>query len=183
MRRRFGYLSLLILPGPGHYVFTYAINGVSQAPVSTSSDPYTLNATLAGTYTIVNVSDATGCTNIGFGSALVTYYLRPPENYQRRSNLCGGASTILTIDLYRNTTIYIYLYRRNIQSHCSELPSSVYKFRLPCSNFNIYTCFPYRREQLHRQLIRFSSRQCQYILLFLLLPGPTLPATMTIQVL
>ena len=43
--------------GTAPFNFTYAINGVPQAPVSTSSNPYIINATLAGTYTIVNITD------------------------------------------------------------------------------------------------------------------------------
>ena len=48
--------------GTGPYTFTYALGGVPQPPVATAANPYTLNVTAAGTYTIVNVSDA-NCTN------------------------------------------------------------------------------------------------------------------------
>ena len=74
-----GSMSLFVdFTGTGPYTFTYAVNGVPQTPVATSSDPYTLTATLAGTYTIVNVTDATGCTNTGFGSAHITYFQSQP---------------------------------------------------------------------------------------------------------
>jgi PKD repeat protein len=82
--------------GTGPYTFTYAINGVPQAPVNTEADPFTLNATLAGTYTIVNVTDATGCTNIGFGSAVISYYPRPTGIISGGATLCGGASSTVT---------------------------------------------------------------------------------------
>ena len=105
-----GSASLFVdFTGTGPYVFTYAINGVSQAPVNTSADPYTLNATLAGTYTIVNVSDATGCTNSGFGSALVSYFPKPSGTISGGATLCSGASTTLTMS-FTGVAPYTFTY-------------------------------------------------------------------------
>ena len=73
--------------GTGPYTFTYAINGVSQVPVATPANPYTLVATAAGTYTIVNVTDA-NCTNNGSGTATVTYFPQP-------TGTISGTHTIL----------------------------------------------------------------------------------------
>ena len=84
--------------GTAPFDFTYAINGVAQPPVSTSDNPYIINATLAGTYTIVNVSDATtGCTNIGSGSATITYFPQPTGIISGGGELCRGSSATLTI--------------------------------------------------------------------------------------
>ena len=95
--------------GTGPYTFTYAINGVSQAPVATASDPYTLVATQAGTYTIVSVTDATGCTNTGLGSALVTYYPQSTGTISGGATMCGGAPTTLTIT-FTGTAPYTFTY-------------------------------------------------------------------------
>ncbi len=83
--------------GTAPFNFTYAINGVSQAPVSTSSNPYTINAILAGTYTIVNVTDNTGCTNNGSGSAVITYFPKPTGIISGGGELCRGSSATLTM--------------------------------------------------------------------------------------
>jgi PKD repeat protein len=95
--------------GTGPYVFTYAINGVSQAPVNTASDPYTLSVTQAGTYTIVNVSDATGCNNNGFGSAFISYYPKPTGIISGGTTLCRGASATLTMT-FTGTPPYTFTY-------------------------------------------------------------------------
>jgi hypothetical protein len=83
--------------GTAPFNFTYAINGISQTPVSTSSNPYTINATLQGTYTIVNVTDNTGCTNSGSGTATVTYFPRPTGIISGTAEMCRGNSTTLTM--------------------------------------------------------------------------------------
>ena len=83
--------------GTAPFNFTYAINGVPQAPISTSSNPYTINATLAGTYTIVNVTDNTGCTNTGSGSTTITYFPKPTGIISGTTELCRGNSTTLTM--------------------------------------------------------------------------------------
>ncbi len=59
--------------GEGPWVFTYAINGNNQPPITTSENPYTLQASQPGTYTLVSVSTQIGnCTGTVSGSATVT---------------------------------------------------------------------------------------------------------------
>ncbi len=83
--------------GIAPFNFTYAINGVSQVPVATSSNPYTINATVQGTYTIVNVTDNTGCTNTGSGSAIVTFFPKPTGIISGTAEMCRGNSATLTM--------------------------------------------------------------------------------------
>ncbi len=53
--------------------FTYAINGVPQTPIQTSTNPYTLMATQPGTYTLVNVSTVgANCLGTVSGTSTVT---------------------------------------------------------------------------------------------------------------
>jgi PKD repeat protein len=82
--------------GTGPYFFTYALNGVPQVPVATAADPYTLNVTLAGTYTIVNVSDV-NCTNTGTGTTTVTYFPKPTGIISGTGEMCLGGSKTLTM--------------------------------------------------------------------------------------
>ncbi len=59
--------------GEGPWVFTYAINGVNQAPITTSENPYTIQATQPGTYTLVSVAtQVSNCSGTVSGSATVT---------------------------------------------------------------------------------------------------------------
>jgi PKD repeat protein len=81
--------------GVGPYTFTYALNGVPQAPVATGANPYTLNVTLDGTYTIVNVTDA-NCTNNGTGTTTVSFFPKPTGTISGTAEMCRGASTTLT---------------------------------------------------------------------------------------
>ncbi len=83
--------------GTAPFNFTYAINGVPQTPIATSSNPYIINATLAGTYTIVNITDNTGCTNTGSGSTTITYFPKPTGIISGGGELCRGSSATLTL--------------------------------------------------------------------------------------
>lgn len=55
----------------GPYLLTYSIDGVAQPPVTISSSPYQLPVTMAGTYSIVNVTDGNGCSAAGTGTGSV----------------------------------------------------------------------------------------------------------------
>jgi PKD repeat protein len=94
--------------GTGPYTFTYALNGVPQAPVATASDPYTLNVTAAGTYTIVNVTDA-NCTNNGTGTTTVTFFPLPTGTISGTAEMCRGASSTLTMS-FTGTAPYTFTY-------------------------------------------------------------------------
>ncbi len=83
--------------GTAPFSFNYAINGVAQDPVTTSDNPYIINATLAGTYTIVNITDATGCTATGTGSTTITYFPKPTGIISGLGELCRGGSLTLTM--------------------------------------------------------------------------------------
>jgi PKD repeat protein len=83
--------------GTAPFEFTYAINGVNQTPVHTSDNPYIINATQAGTYSIVSVSDATGCTAAGTGSTTITYFPKPTGIISGVGELCRGSSATLTM--------------------------------------------------------------------------------------
>ncbi|MCK6691055.1 MAG: SprB repeat-containing protein [Thermoanaerobaculia bacterium] len=59
--------------GEGPWTFTYRINGVNQTPITTSENPYTIQATQPGTYTLHNVtSSVANCTGTVSGSVTIT---------------------------------------------------------------------------------------------------------------
>ena len=94
--------------GTGPYSFTYAINGVPQAPIATGANPYTLNVATAGTFTIVNVSDA-NCTNTGTGTTTVSYFPQPTGTISGTAQVCAGGSATLTAS-FTGTAPYTFTY-------------------------------------------------------------------------
>jgi gliding motility-associated-like protein len=94
--------------GTGPFSFTYALNGVAQPPINTAADPYTLNVALAGTYSIINVSDA-NCTNNGTGNTTVSYFPKPTGLISGTNEMCLGNSTTLTFS-FTGTAPYTFSY-------------------------------------------------------------------------
>ncbi|HLP73377.1 MAG TPA: PKD-like domain-containing protein, partial [Bacteroidales bacterium] len=135
-----GSINLFVdFAGTGPFDFVYAINGVPQPPVSTSSDPYTLTATAAGTYTIVNVSDATGCNNTGFGSSLVSYYVKPTGTISGGATICGGATTTLTMT-FTGTTPFSFSYTDGTTTfNVPNYPDFVYTTTVTPATTRTYT--------------------------------------------
>ena len=99
---------LVSFTGIGPYTFTYAIDGVAQTPVSTASNPYALNVTAAGTYTIMNVSDA-NCTNNGTGTTTVSYFPKAEGIISGTAEMCKGISAVLTMT-FTGTPPYSFTY-------------------------------------------------------------------------
>ncbi len=87
------------LTGVAPWTVVYAINGASQPVLNIAASPYTLNANLAGNYTIVSVTDANLCSNTGIGNATVTYYPVPTATISGTTEMCAGGSAIITITL------------------------------------------------------------------------------------
>lgn len=89
----------VVLTGAAPWTFIYAINGVAQAPVNTNASSNTINASAAGTYTMVSVTDANTCTGIGSGTATVNFYTVPTATISGTAEICNGKNTMLTISL------------------------------------------------------------------------------------
>ena len=113
--------------GTAPYIFTYAINGVATGPISTSDNPYIINATLAGTYTIVNITDATGCTATGTGSTTITYFPKPTGIISGLGELCRGSSATLTMT-FTGVAPFTFTYGDGVNSDIlvSNHPNNVY---------------------------------------------------------
>jgi len=90
----------IALTGTSPWSVVYAINGVNQPAINNIlASPYTLNATAAGSYTVVSVTDANMCINTGIGNATVSYYPVPTATISGTTEMCSGGSAILTIAL------------------------------------------------------------------------------------
>ena len=79
--------------GTGPWTFVYAINGVNQPAITTSTNPYTINATQIGNYTLVSVFNNQGiqCNGTVSGTAAITQ-LNVTLSAQTTPSTCGEAN-------------------------------------------------------------------------------------------
>jgi len=97
-------VNINISGAPSPYTFTYALNGVSQTPVTNYSGPipYQINTMTPGLYTLVSVSNLV-CTGGGTvsGSATVTLVPLPHLTNIAPSPICSGVTfhADLTMDV------------------------------------------------------------------------------------
>ena len=125
--------------GLGPYIFTYAINGVTQVPINTLSDPYTLNATQEGTYTIVSVSDAIGCSNTGNESALVSHFPSPTGVIAGGTEICRDSSTVISM-VFTGTSPFTFTYSGGTAPvTVLNYPNSVYTVNVSPDVTSTYT--------------------------------------------
>jgi len=69
-------VSVSFSAGVEPFTFVYAINGVNQPPITTTVNPYIVNTSQSGTYTLTSFSDATELGST-YGSAVVTINSSP----------------------------------------------------------------------------------------------------------
>ncbi|MBE0642163.1 MAG: hypothetical protein IH599_09010, partial [Bacteroidales bacterium] len=84
--------------GTAPWTFVYSAGGVSQAPITTSQNPYTLNVNPATTTAYAMVSVVSGaCTGTVSGSATVTVSALPSVAASATVNpICAGQSTTIS---------------------------------------------------------------------------------------
>lgn len=86
----------IALAGTGPWDITYT-NGVTPTTVNgITTSPYTVNATANGTFTVSNVT-AAGCSNIGTGSATVTFNANPTVTFTPVGNVCDNANPVALV--------------------------------------------------------------------------------------
>jgi len=125
--------------GTAPFSFTYAINGTPLAPISTSDNPYILNATLAGTYSVVNVTDNTGCTGPGSGTATITYFPKPTGIISGTAELCRGSQATITMT-FTGVPPYTFTYTDGTTPvTVTNHPNSVYTANVSPSVSSTYT--------------------------------------------
>lgn len=88
------------LTGTAPFNFTYT-NGTNSTPVTNYSGPNPFVATVsqAGTYTVTNLTNASGCTGVNSGTAQVTSVVLPTASISGTNSICAGASANLTFAL------------------------------------------------------------------------------------
>lgn len=100
--------------GTPPYTIVYAIDGVSQAPITTNNNPYTLNVPLNNSAVVSLVSvTSSGCTGNGNGSANINVTPIPTATITSgTTNICNGQSTGIDINLTGNGP-FTFVYRIN----------------------------------------------------------------------
>ena len=100
------------LTGTAPWTFVYAIDGVNQAPITTSSSTYTFQSAIAGgsnhTYTLTDLQDAvnTTCTGNYSGSVLISKLTVPSITSIGNDNTCSGQSHSYAITSSVSGTTY-----------------------------------------------------------------------------
>ncbi len=84
--------------GNGGWTFVYAIDGVEQPAISTGDNPYTLDVTEGGTYTLVSVNDA-NCPGGVTGEASVVVHDLPTAQLLNDIEICQGEDAQLEMAL------------------------------------------------------------------------------------
>jgi gliding motility-associated-like protein len=59
--------------GASPFTFVYAIDGIAQPSITTSSNPYIINTTIDGIYSLINMSDAAGVGSVNGSVSIVVY--------------------------------------------------------------------------------------------------------------
>ncbi len=79
----------------GPYLIEYEINGEPQPPITISSSPFMLPVSLAGTYTISNLTDGNGCSAVGAGAGYVEVVGAP--SISDFETICDPTNTTYTV--------------------------------------------------------------------------------------
>ena len=79
----------IALTGAGPWTFIYSINGVEQAPITSSSSTYTIPAEVNGTYALVSV-EGVYCAGTVSGSQNITILPAPTASITGGGSVCEG---------------------------------------------------------------------------------------------
>jgi gliding motility-associated-like protein len=88
----------LLFTGTGPWDFEYAIDGIPEMVLSTSSSSYAFDASQAGDYTIISVSDA-NCSGTTSGTAELIVNALPTASVSGDLIFCAGSEASLFITL------------------------------------------------------------------------------------
>jgi len=88
---------LVTLIGTGPFTFEYALNGTPQPPITTSNSSYTITTCVAGTYTLLSISNGSACPMPGTvsGQAIVSLNPVPVITLTGNDNLCQGTANVI----------------------------------------------------------------------------------------
>ena len=110
-------VNINIAGSPGPYDFTYAINGISQAPITNYSGtfPYPINTKIPGLYTLASVSNQV-CPTGGTvsGSATVALKPLPTANIEGTTAVClNSTAPLVTFTGGSASSPYTFTYNIN----------------------------------------------------------------------
>ncbi len=132
--------SVSFMGGAAPYTFIYAIDGVNQAPITTSNNPYVLNVPLntSGTVSLVEVT-SNGCSGTGSGSANITVNPAPTATISNGSGIiCVGQNVELEVTL-DGTGPFTFVYRINgINQPPITTPGPTYNINFTPNNPGVY---------------------------------------------
>lgn len=100
------------LTGDPDWEFVYAINGVNQPMVTTSTSPYTIVATQPGTYTLVSVESVDSnpdCIGTVSGSSTITQVTLNPTSTTVAA-VCGQSNGSVDLSVTGGNAPYMYIW-------------------------------------------------------------------------
>ncbi|MFN0033724.1 MAG: hypothetical protein ACKVUS_01570, partial [Saprospiraceae bacterium] len=98
------------LTGNAPWEFIYAINGVHQPPITTSTSPYIITATQPGTYTLISVKSTNSdpdCAGTVSGTSTVTEVMLVPSS-TTVSAICGQNNGSVNLSHTGGNSPFIY---------------------------------------------------------------------------
>lgn len=125
-------LSISVTGGTAPWTVVYA-NGGNQVTENIPSSPHTFQVSAAGTYTLVSVSGANGCTGTVSGSAVVTQNPAPTATLSGGGSICAGSGQTqpLTITFTGEAPFSNLVYYIDGVAATSTINSSTNTFTLP----------------------------------------------------
>ena len=121
--------------GEGPWSFVHLINGVPQAPIVTSNNPYTLQVTQPGTYTLQGVSSTgNGCVGTVSGTAVVTQSTVTVATNVTNSQ-CGLSNGAINITPGGGTAPYTYIWSNSQTTEdLTNIPAGNYTVTVTSAN-------------------------------------------------
>ena len=110
------------------YTFTYALDGLEQASITTNISPYVIETQAAGTYTLTSFSDANEPGNIS-GQALVTVLNAPVANFEAQPDsmtILYTTTNLIDKSLGNNIVYWEWDFGDNSGSDYSSNPTHTY---------------------------------------------------------
>ena len=92
--------------GSANWTYEWALNGTSQGNVTSSTPTQTIPSSIAGDYTVISVTDNTGCTNTASGTVTITVNALPTPVISGNIEYCAGLSTTLDVGTSYNSQIW-----------------------------------------------------------------------------
>ncbi len=123
--------------GVAPYTFTYTINNVEQAPITTSDNPYLLNTSLSGVFEVQTISDAM-CVNLStLGTPEVVITPLPTVKMDNpTAYICNGLNSSISISL-TGISPWTFTYTVN-GSNPTNITALNNQYQLLASNSGLY---------------------------------------------